>query len=55
MSDHVDQFSQLVGQINYHLESGAVMSAGRAKPGSRPGTDRLFPVSDRVQVAIHVI
>ena len=30
----------------------AVMSAGRAKLGSRLGTDRLFPVSDRVQVTI---
>ena len=28
------------------------MSAGRAKPGSRPGTDRLFPVSDRARVTI---
>ena len=29
-----------------------VMSAGRAKPGSRPGADWLFPVSDRVRIAI---
>ena len=28
------------------------MSAGRAKPESRPGTDRLFPVSDRARVTI---
>ena len=26
------------------------MSAGRAKQGSRPGTDGLFRVSDRVRV-----
>ena len=32
-----------------------MLSAGRAKPASRPGTDRLFLVSDRVQVAIHVL
>ena len=29
-----------------------VMSAGRAKLGSRLGTNQLFPVSDRVQVTI---
>ena len=28
------------------------MSAGRAKPGSRLGTDRLFRISDRVRVTI---
>jgi len=28
------------------------MSAGRAKLGSRPETDRLFPVLDRVRVTI---
>jgi len=31
------------------------MSAGRAKPESQPRTDRLFRVSDRVQVTIHVM
>ena len=30
----------------------AVMSAGRAKPVSRPETDRLFGISDRVRVTI---
>ena len=29
-----------------------VISAGRAKPVSRPETDRLFGISDRVQVTI---
>jgi len=28
------------------------MSAGRAKPESQLGTDRLFPVLDRVRVTI---
>ena len=30
--------------------SDSETSAGRAKPESRPGTDRLFRVSDRVRV-----
>ena len=29
-----------------------VMSTGRAKPVSRPETDRLFGISDRVRVTI---
>ena len=46
-------------QVNYsvqvfsgYAQSESVMSTGRAKPGSRPGTDQLFPVSDRVTVTI---
>ena len=37
------------------VEVAVVMSDGRATPGSRPGTDRLFCVSDRVRVIIVVI
>ena len=32
------------------LDLQADMSAGRAKPGSQPGTDRLFHISDQVPV-----
>jgi len=35
-------------------QSSPEMSAGRAKPESRLGTDRLFCVSDRVRVIIVV-
>ena len=46
--------SVLVRQVRCS-EGQPGMSTGRAKPGSRPGTDQLFRVSDRVRVTIHVM
>jgi len=51
-----------IGNKNHHFGPlnilplvRAEMSADRAKPGSRPRTDRLFRVLDRVPVRVTVL